>query len=72
MCYRKITLKFTSVLIIVVAVCHYISYKLNPSEKMRKQGHRGVVLKPVKCWLCRDVTKTKNFFLFKNQPTYGQ
>ena len=33
------------------------------SEKMRKQGLRGVIMKPVKCWLCRDVT-TKKFLSF--------
>ncbi len=34
------------------------------SEKMRKQGHQGVVVKPVKCWLCRDITTTTNFISF--------
>ena len=37
----------------------------------RKQGPPGVVLKPVKCWFCRDVT-TKFFFSFQNQLTCGQ
>ena len=33
-------------------------------EKISKQGHRGVVLKPVKCWLCKDVTTKRNFLSF--------
>ena len=42
------------------------------SEKMRKQGHQGVAMKPVKCMFCRDVTLKKMFFLFQNQRTFGQ
>ena len=42
------------------------------SEKMRKQGHQGVAMKPVKCMLCRAVTLKKMFFLFQNQRTFGQ
>jgi len=29
------------------------------SEKLRKQGHRGAAIKPVKYWLCEKIT-TKN------------
>ena len=27
------------------------------SEKMRKQGHRGAAVKPVKYWLCKKITR---------------
>ena len=27
------------------------------SEKMRKQGHRGAAVKPVKYWLCNKITR---------------
>ena len=27
------------------------------SEKMRKQGHRGAAIKPVKYWLCKKITR---------------
>ena len=36
------------------------------SEKMRKQGHQGVAMKPATCWLCRDVTTIKMFFFSKS------
>ena len=35
------------------------------SEKMNKQGLRGVVMKPVKCWLLQGCHNKKISFFFK-------
>ena len=34
------------------------------SEKMRTQGQQGIVLKPVKCKVCREVKTNKQIFFF--------
>jgi len=38
--------------------------------KVRNQGHQGVVLKPLKRWFWRDVSK-KNSFFFKSSELMG-